>query len=68
MKEAVAIDSLREMRFLTGVEMRVLLGISPGTLHRLTFQKVNPLPSKKFGRLRRYPSNDVKAWMKGLGK
>jgi excisionase family DNA binding protein len=54
--------------FLSVEDVMKLMKVSRSMVYALTFREVNPLPSVKLGRSRRYPEDRVRAWIKELRK
>lgn len=62
-------SQVSDCRMMAAPEVMTMLGISRSALLKLTFQKINPIPSVKVGpKLRRFPLEKVRVWMDKLEK
>lgn len=59
---------LKDMRFLSVTQVMELFKISRSALHAMTRRPIDPVPSVKMGKFRRYPLNKLKVWMEKLGR
>lgn len=67
-KEQVPPDTLDNTRLLSRDEAIGFLGVSLSTLQKLALRKNNPVPSIRLGKCRRYPFDELRAWIKNQGK
>jgi len=61
-------ETLNACRLLSADEVVHLLKVSRTTLYSLAARKLNPIPSVKIGKSRRYPFDKVLGWMENLEK
>lgn len=56
-------EDAAEARLLDAWQTAEMLGVSRSMLHKLSHQKVNPVPSVRIGKARRYPLDKVRGWI-----
>lgn len=61
-------DEVLGERLLDGHQVMALLKVSRTTLYELMSREVNPIPSVRIGKSRRFPLDKLRAWTGQLGK
>lgn len=64
--KASPIESLESQQLLSGSDVCKFLKVSRTTLYGLISRKVNPIPSVRIGKSRRFPLDGMLEWKKKL--